>query len=67
MVGRLHVAGLIEDLCEGQSFEARMVSIDKEYEHANVVLHRHGVFSLGIQVSLKDEAEIDGVRAYVHM
>uniref|UniRef100_A0A7S4VUJ7 Uncharacterized protein n=1 Tax=Alexandrium monilatum TaxID=311494 RepID=A0A7S4VUJ7_9DINO len=46
---RLHAAGKIADLCEGEGFHSRLIKLDEQFPNANVLLHKDGVLPPGIQ------------------
>lgn len=45
---RLKQAGKIQDAGEGLGFNSRLVRIEEQFEHAGVLLHKHGVLPQGV-------------------
>jgi len=45
---RLHAAGKISDLAEGEPFEKRLIAIERQSPNASVLLHKQGVLPPGI-------------------
>eukprot|EP00501_MAST-03F_sp_TOSAG23-6_P001247 GSMAST32.ASY1.ANO1.1293.1 assembled CDS len=46
---KLKTAGHIEDDKADSPFETRLIELDKQFEHFNVLLHKHGVLPGGLQ------------------
>jgi len=46
---KLHAAGKIMELHEDASFEKRLILLEEQFQHANVLLHKNGVLPRGIQ------------------
>ena len=44
---RLHQAGKIRDPCEGEPFESRLIRLEEQFAHTNVLLHKNGVLPKG--------------------
>jgi hypothetical protein len=44
----LFKAGKITDLCEGATFHNRLIKLEEQFPHANVLLHKRGVLPQGI-------------------
>ena len=46
---RLHAAGLVSSTHADAGFQDRLTRLEREYSHANVLLHKNGVLPEGIQ------------------
>lgn len=46
---RLFSKGKIVDRCKDASFQQRLIQLEEQFKHANVLLHKNGVLPLGIQ------------------
>eukprot|EP00746_Dinoflagellata_sp_MGD_P167190 gnl/MRDRNA2_/MRDRNA2_97624_c0_seq1.p1 gnl/MRDRNA2_/MRDRNA2_97624_c0~~gnl/MRDRNA2_/MRDRNA2_97624_c0_seq1.p1 ORF type:complete len:423 (+),score=74.57 gnl/MRDRNA2_/MRDRNA2_97624_c0_seq1:96-1364(+) len=45
----LYSKGKIHDMCKDASFEHRLIRLEEQFKHANVLLHKKGVLPSGIQ------------------
>jgi hypothetical protein len=48
MAQQLHKAGKIADLCEHMGLEDRLVALEEQFPHANVLLHKRGLLTKGV-------------------
>lgn len=46
---RLYAMGKITDLCKDSDFHTRLIRLDEQYTHTNVLLHKNGLLPKGIQ------------------
>jgi len=46
---RLHRAGKITDPCSDAGFHNRLIKLDEQFQHTNVLLHKNGVLPTGVQ------------------